>query len=174
MTDLAAHAPAYAPPGHPVRRFLLGLAVLAAALMALSWSGLIAPRLAVVAERATADTGAGRGTMSLSLRNDGPLGIDVVRVGVADGRVTIGPVRVDGADLARHAARLGGGRTARLELRYAVDCARLRRGSDRPLPVKITLRTPIGIEVGHTVADTSPFELADACPGPVFGGPGAL
>jgi len=143
-------AAVFVPTGNPVRRFVLALAAVGVAASALWFSGLAAPRLALL----SADPAAGRqGTLVVRLRNDGPLRVEVRGIRFRDERLGVGPARPLGVDL-------GGGDSATFEVDYTIDCG---AGTAPSLArLMVTVATPLGIERTRNVGDTGLLERT--CP----------
>jgi len=145
-------ATVFAPTGNPVRRFVAALAAVGVAASMLWFSGLAAPRLAVVSAEPTGG-GALRGTLIVRLRNDGPLPVEVRAAGFRNDRLSVSAVRPAGIDLP-------GGEVAILEVDYVVDC-----GSG-PAPEQdrliVTVATQLRIERTIDVSGTS--LLQRVCP----------
>jgi len=159
-------ATAFKPTGNPVRRFVLALAATAVAATALWFSGLAAPRLAVVSAGPPAGSAGGdalRGTLVVRLRNDGPLPVEVRSAEFLDPRLDAGALRPAGLDLS-------GGESATFEVDYTIDCDASAAPAMGRLAVTVT--TPLRIERTSDVGDTG---LADGtCPLAVATGrPGA-
>lgn len=148
-------ATVFVPTGNPVSRFVAALAAVGVAASALWFSGLAAPRLAVVsAATATAAVDAApRRVLTLRLRNEGPLPVEVRGFRARDGRVSIGSARSG-------AVRLGGGEAATFEVDHLVDC---RPGLQPPVGrLEVVVRTPLGIERARGLGGLD--LLSEACP----------
>ena len=148
-------ATVFVPAGNPVRRFVAALAAVGVAASALWFSGLAAPRVGVVSATTTAVDAAPRRVLTIRLRNEGPLPVEVRGFKARDGRVDIGSVRSGGVDL-------GGGESATFEVDHLVDC---RPGPQRPAPrLEVAVRTPLGLERARGLDGLD--LLSDACPSP--------
>jgi len=132
MTVSEAETESFVATGHPLRRFLVVLGLLAGSCVALWWAGLAAPRLSAGAGEGRFDTATGRGTLALALHNDGPLAFEVRGFAADYDGIQLNRVRVDGHDVSTGPADVPGGRTVRVEAELTVDCARLRAGSFDP------------------------------------------
>ncbi|MEA2704760.1 MAG: hypothetical protein QOD63_2705 [Actinomycetota bacterium] len=172
-TPTSQSPPPFVPTARPVRRFVVALAVVAGALVALWWSALLAPRLSVH----TLPPDEAGSTMRFELHNDGPSPLDVR--GVTFGQpigydgVEVESVLVDGHDVATGPATVAAGQTVGVEVRIAVDCARL--AGPFPPPdaswyltdelVGVRVEAPAGTErtdVAHLRGALNPV-LARAC-----------
>ena len=156
-------ATAFTPTGNPVRRFVLALAATGVAAAALWFSGLAAPRLAVVSAGPTAGRAGGdalRGTLVVRLRNDGPLPVEVRSAEFLDPRLDAGALRPAGVDLS-------GGESATFEVDYTIDCDASAAPAMGRLAVTVT--TPLRIERTSDVGDTG---LADGTCAVATGRPG--
>jgi hypothetical protein len=146
----AAPAEAFVPTGNPVRRFLIVLGSIAL-LAGLLWaSALAAPRLSVSVEPKQLHDGINpprRGALTFGLHNEGPFAIELRAVQSDNAAVEVANVRVDGRPLSeRH--RIGGGATAVLTARFAVDCTKSPLASDGYVSdgqVLVTVATAVGV-----------------------------
>src|SRR5581483_31255 len=107
----------FVPSGRPVLRFVSVLGGLAVVLLALSWTGAIAPRVQLRVIRSTFDNPAQSGTVTLTVTNRGPAAAYVGRVTSGNPYVHVAP-----AGTAR-VRRIGGGTSERINFSYRFDCA---------------------------------------------------
>src|SRR5829696_8823492 len=99
MLDAARPASApevtWQPRGHPVLWFLAACTAITVAAIAVWWAGLAAPRLATGPGLARhVDVAAGRATVSVRLRNDGPLAVRVTDLSLTGVRDDVLDVRL--------------------------------------------------------------------------------
>jgi hypothetical protein len=160
-----APASGLTPAGHPVRRFVLALATIGGACMVAWWAGLAAPRVTAGRAVLVQDSPSRGGVMVVELRNDAPLGLDVVRVKVdRDPGVHILTARVDGHDLAAGPARLGGSAAGRLAVRVTVDCGTpLPSGTGPSDGLRVTFEPPLGVDRTRGAGSLAGL-VAQACP----------
>jgi len=168
-----AGAAAFAPSGHPVERFVAVLAVVALVLVAMWWSGAVAPRLSVSVSNRF-DPQASTGEALVVVRNRGPLPARV-RAPRAVERPEPGgfqqPTRLvdttPGGEV-----RLGAGESARFTVTYLVDCAvaeatrTSRQGSVGPdLDLYLPVEGLLGVARSHRPrpSDHDLAELFRAC-----------
>lgn len=107
----------FVPSGRPVLRFVSVLGGLAVVLLALSWTGALAPRVQLRVIRSTFDNPAQSGTVTLTVTNRGPAAAYVGRVTSGNPYVHVAP-----AGTAR-VRRIGGGTSERINFSYRFDCA---------------------------------------------------
>ena len=135
-------AAVFMPTGTPVRRFVLALAAVGVAASAVWFSGLAAPRLAVV----SAEPAAGRHrTLVVHLRNHGRLPVEVRTIRFRDDRIGAAAVRPVGLDLS-------GGDVATFEVDYTVDCG----AGSGPASARmmVTVATSLGLHRTRDVGDS--------------------
>lgn len=155
MTHPAAPASAtsFVPTGNPVRRFVAGVAAVAAVFIGLWWTGLVAPRVAVAVDERF-DAGTNQGEAIVTARNEGMLAATVDPPDVRDlwsepgGDNVI--VRSTGVQPDRE-VRVAGGDEVTFTIRFAVDCERYHRtvftprGTAAPaLHIRLRAEGPLG------------------------------
>ena len=149
------HEDTFVATAHPVGRFVLAIALLAAACVLVWWAGIVAPRLSATAS--PTDLGAQRGSVTVVVRNEAPVAFELRGLSADYPGIELGPVRVEGHDLSTGSVEVGAGATARVEAQVRVDCRRLR--ADNPDPgfwytdelFRFTFGMPIGVERTRTV-----------------------
>ncbi len=124
MSAPMTEATPFVPSGHPVRRFVVVLTAMCAALAALWWSGLANPRLSVSHAQSTFDEDAGRGTLRAQMRNETRSAVELSGVTFDDPWIHLQSAQIAGADIERRPS-LRAHDTASLELTFTVDCAAL-------------------------------------------------
>jgi hypothetical protein len=170
----SATATGFVPSGHPVRRFVAGLAAVAAVFVALWWTGLVAPRLELSVDDRF-DPGARQGEAVVTVRNQAPLPATVEppelrdRWGGSSAEEIV--VRQTGVT-PDHEMRVEGGSVATFTVRFTVDCDRYHRAvntvsgaTDPALELRLRAQGPLG---GDRRA-LSYTNLARACGLPVEG-----
>lgn len=112
----------FVPDQQPVRRFVAVIASMAAVMAIVWWSGALAPRLSIVCGLDQIETGPDADTVRIGIRNDGPLPVDLTGVDI-DPDVDAVSLRVHGVELPAGGARVGGGDTVVMELRFVAHDA---------------------------------------------------
>lgn len=136
----------YVPAGHPVRRFVVGIVVVAVALGALWWSGMGSPRLRVRMTQADASSAV------LVVANDSPTAVELRAADFDD-------PRLDGETVELPDERLQGGQELEVVVRFTSICLPTPPGGYY-IPLDLTVRTAAGLE--RTVNAGNVADLADA------------
>jgi hypothetical protein len=147
---------AFVPVGHPVARFVGVMAVVAALLVAVWWTGVFAARLTVSVTSAQIVTQAGPGVATIDVRNRGRVAAHV--------GFELQPSRFVqdvGAPLP-NVATIGGAQTVTVRVRYRIDCAAYDRAKRTPKGVTTPeLRFDVRAKMsGHTVHIREPLNGA--------------
>ncbi|MCU1380816.1 MAG: hypothetical protein JWN29_3799 [Acidimicrobiales bacterium] len=120
MSDIA-----FAPAGHPVRRFTVATSVVAALALLAWWTGVLAPRLGVHPSSGTTYNWVTRtGVAFVEVQNHGAFGVRVVGVG-GDRDVLVtgaGPVDAHAAPREMIAVEVGAHDTVRLAIAFRFPC----------------------------------------------------
>jgi hypothetical protein len=122
----------YVPAGHPVRRFVLGIAVVAALLGAVWWSGIGRPLLRVEVREVRPD-GA-----TVALTNEGRTTIELRAVAFED-------PRLDGESVELPTGSLSSGESVDVRVTYSLQCSPAPDGGYY-VPMRVTARTAVGLE----------------------------
>lgn len=131
----------YIPPGHPVRRFVVAIAVVAALLGVAAWSGIGRPHLSIVLIEADAE----RATVTLT--NDGRAPLELRELSFEDPRLEAETVDVPQGSLS-------GGESVELVVRFQSICTPAPSGGYY-IPLRVTARTALGLDRTITAGNVS-------------------
>jgi hypothetical protein len=131
----------YVPPGHPVRRFVVAIAVVAALLAVVWWSGIGRPDLSVQWRTA------GPNSATLVLTNESRSSLDLHEVSFED-------PRLEGETVDLPEGSLSGGESLELVVRYQAICTPAPPGGYY-LPLRVTAETAIGLERTVNIGNVS-------------------
>ncbi len=165
--------PAFVPTARPERHLVAAIAVIGLVCVALWSTGAVGARVTAVVQTVDADTVAGRGTLHVELRNDGPMRLEVRDV-VVDDRggppVQVGTALVAGHPLAGDPVRVPGGGVVQVEVPYTVDCGRpTGYGADPELGVRV--RAPFGTTQTRPIGTEAVYDSRNGGDDPVDSGP---
>lgn len=147
---------------HPIRRFIMGLVSMSAALLLLWWAGVFAPRLSAEVTSGEFDLSNGNGSMSVDLTNDAPTPVRIESVEIPMDSFSVSEATLDGTALAS-GGEVGGGSAAVLRLDYTIDGC-LRTSPQTAVPLRVRVQTIGGTT--RTVFVYAPFPIT-AAPVPV-------
>jgi hypothetical protein len=122
----------YVPPGHPVRRFVVAIVVLAALLGIVWWSGVGRPRLSVEVREV------GPGGATIILTNDARTRIDLRAASFED-------PRLDGETIDLPSRSLSGGQLVEVTVSFTPLCTPTPPGGYY-LPLRVTVHTALGLD----------------------------
>jgi hypothetical protein len=143
--DAASH---FVPVGRPVRTFVLVLSAVALLLIAVWWTGLAWPRLGWDGGSfGQFDTRSNRGTSTVTVRNAGPLVVELVGAGVR----AVGPRAFSATDDSFDRVRLAAGESREVTVSYRAE-----RCAHDPVIVWFSVRTPSGVV--RTVSHGGPIQ----------------
>jgi hypothetical protein len=131
----------YVPPGHPVRRFVVALALAAALLGLVWWSGIGRPRISIDRVEASPE-GA-----TLTLSNDGRGSLELRALTFED-------PRLEGETVELPPGSLGGGESVQLVVRFTAACTPTPSGGYY-VPLRVTAHTAIGLDRTITAGDVA-------------------
>jgi hypothetical protein len=143
MNESAAPAIPYIPTGHPVRRFVIGVIVIAALLGIVWWSGIGRPQIS--AQLGYTNREAGHEGATITLTNDGPTTVKLRGASFED-------PRLDGETVELPADALAGGETVEIELRFTAACTPTPSGGYY-IPLRVTARTALAVDRTITAGD---------------------
>lgn len=156
MNETLTPPTTFVPPGHPVRRFVLALAVIGAAAVGLWWSALAAPRISTQGASWQYDSTAGTGTVQFELQNDGPFALQVRSIDLADTQIAITATVAGGVDLATAAANVDRGEVVPVVVAFSAPCSAGPFGRiDLDYTLRVTVSTAAGIRRTRTVSGGS-------------------
>ena len=146
----------------PIRRFIMGLVAMSAALLLVWWAGVFAPRLSAEVSSGQFNLSNGNGSMYVDLVNDAPTPERIETVEIPMDSFTVSGARLDGVALTSQ-GEVGGGSAAMIQLDYRIDGC-LRTSPQTAVPLRVQVHTIGGTT--RTVFVYAPFP-ATAAPVPV-------